>query len=55
MGVGVKGTINGQPWHLGNHRLVEELGLCSRALEAQLAALENIGKTAIILCSATVQ
>lgn len=52
-GRGVKGTINGQPWHLGNHRLVEELGLCSRELEAQLAALENIGKTAIILCSAT--
>jgi Cd2+/Zn2+-exporting ATPase len=52
-GRGVKGTINGQHWHLGNHRLVEELGLCSRELEAQLATLENVGKTAIILCSAS--
>jgi Cd2+/Zn2+-exporting ATPase len=25
-GSGVKGSINGEHWHLGNHRLVEELG-----------------------------
>lgn len=50
-GRGVKGNINGQHWRLGNHRLVEEFGVCSPALEAQLAALENAGKSAIVLCA----
>lgn len=50
-GHGVKGVINGQSWHLGNHRLVEDLGYCTPALEAQLAILENRGNTAVILCS----
>lgn len=50
-GHGVKGTIDGHYWHLGNHRLVEELRFCSPNLETQLAELENVGKTAVILCS----
>lgn len=50
-GRGVKGSINGELWHLGNHRLVEELGICSPALETKLAMLENIGRTAIVLCN----
>jgi Cd2+/Zn2+-exporting ATPase len=50
-GRGVRGTVNVQRWHLGNHRLVEELGVCSLALEAQLAELENGGKTTVVLCS----
>lgn len=52
-GRGVQGRIAGMLWHLGNHRLVEELGLCSPALEARLAQLENAGKTAIVLCAPT--
>jgi Cd2+/Zn2+-exporting ATPase len=40
--------IDGQSWHLGNHRLVEELGVCSPALEARLSLLENAGKTVIV-------
>ncbi|RZO09168.1 heavy metal translocating P-type ATPase [Pseudomonas moorei] len=51
-GRGVKGVIDDQLWHLGNHRLVEELGLCSPALEARLSLLENAGKTVIVLCAA---
>lgn len=50
-GHGVKGTIDGQSWHLGNHRLVEELGFCSPDLEDKLTVLENTGKTAVILCA----
>jgi Cd2+/Zn2+-exporting ATPase len=50
-GHGVKGRIAGQVWHLGNHRLVEELGVCSPELEARLAILENAGKTTVILCA----
>ncbi len=50
-GHGVKGTIDGQPWHVGNHHLVEELGICSPDLEEKLAVLENTGKTVVILCT----
>jgi len=49
-GHGVKGTIDGKSWHLGNHRLVEELGFGSPGLEAKLSVLENAGKTAVVLC-----
>lgn len=52
-GRGVKGVIDGQEWVLGNHRLVEELGVCSPELEARLAVLENAGKTAIVLVAVT--
>ncbi len=50
-GRGVKGLVDGEEWLLGNHRLVEEIGVCSPALEARLAMLENAGKTAIVLVS----
>ncbi|WP_288440087.1 heavy metal translocating P-type ATPase [uncultured Pseudomonas sp.] len=48
-GRGVRGVIDGELYHLGNHRLVEELGLCSPALEAQLDTLERQGKTVVLL------
>lgn len=48
-GRGVKGEINGQTYHLGNHRLVEELGLCSPPLEEKLFALEKQGKSVVLL------
>ncbi len=52
-GRGVKGLVDNEEWLLGNHRLVEEIGVCSPALEARLAALENAGKTAIVLVAIT--
>ncbi|KQB55090.1 ATPase P [Pseudomonas endophytica] len=48
-GRGVRGEIDGKVYHLGNHRLIEELGLCSAELEAKLFALEEQGKTVILL------
>ncbi|WP_223517941.1 heavy metal translocating P-type ATPase [Pseudomonas sp. GL-B-19] len=48
-GRGVRGEINGQTYHLGNHRLVEELKLCSPALEEKLFALEKQGKSVVLL------
>jgi Cd2+/Zn2+-exporting ATPase len=48
-GRGVRGDINGETYHLGNHRLVEELGLCSPALEDKLFALEKQGKSVVLL------
>ncbi|MCY1511045.1 Cadmium-transporting ATPase [compost metagenome] len=50
-GRGVTGLIDGRTYHLGNHRLVEELGLCSSELETRLDALEAQGKTVVVLCS----
>lgn len=48
-GRGVKGEINGEVYYLGNHRLVEELNLCSPALEEKLFALEKQGKSVVLL------
>jgi Cd2+/Zn2+-exporting ATPase len=48
-GRGVRGEINGQTYHLGNHRLVEELNLCSPELEEKLFALEKQGKSVVLL------
>lgn len=53
MGRGVSGKVDGVLYHLGNHRLVEELGLCSPALEAQLDELERQGKTVVLLLDAS--
>ena len=50
-GRGVSGRFDGQLYQLGNHRLVEELGLCSPALEALLEPLERQGKSVVLLCA----
>ena len=52
-GRGVRGVIDGQRYQLGNHRLLEELGLCSAALETRLDGLERQGKTVIVLSDET--
>jgi Zn2+/Cd2+-exporting ATPase len=49
-GRGVSGRINDRMMHLGNHRLVHELGMCNSALEQRLLALEQQGKSVSILC-----
>lgn len=48
-GRGVKGQIAGKWYYLGNHRLIEELQICSPTTEAVLYALEAAGKTAVII------
>ncbi|NOT15778.1 MAG: heavy metal translocating P-type ATPase [Methylotenera sp.] len=52
-GRGVKGRIGNQWYYLGNHRLVEELGICNGATEAALNKLEAEGKTAVIISNET--
>lgn len=49
-GRGSQGRVAGRLLYLGNHRLVEDLGLCSALLEERLEALERQGKTAVVLC-----
>jgi len=48
-GRGVRGTVDGCGYQLGNHRLIHDLGVCSPALEARLGALEAQGKTVVLL------
>lgn len=48
-GRGTQGIIDGKLYHLGNHRLIHEQGRCSDELEARLSALEEQGKTVILL------
>jgi Zn2+/Cd2+-exporting ATPase len=48
-GRGTKGIMDGKLYYLGNHRLIHEQGRCSDALEARLSALEEQGKTVILL------
>jgi Cd2+/Zn2+-exporting ATPase len=52
-GRGTKGQIDGKWYYLGNHRLVEELGICSTSTEDVLSRLEGEGKTAVVLCDET--
>ncbi|MDF3822921.1 heavy metal translocating P-type ATPase [Leptospira sp. 96542] len=51
-GRGVSGHINGQAYVLGNHRWIEERGLCSDALETRLRAHEAMGRTVTLLADA---
>ncbi len=48
-GRGVEGTVNGQHYVLGNHRLIEERKQCSAALEAALQEHEKQGRTVTLL------
>ena len=50
-GRGVQGEIDGQKYVLGNHRLIEERGLCNPAIEAKLAEHENQGRTVTLLAT----
>jgi len=48
-GRGIQAKLNEKTYSLGNHRLLEELGLCNIVLEQKLLALEAQGKTVVIL------
>jgi Cd2+/Zn2+-exporting ATPase len=52
-GLGVKAQAHGMDLWLGNHRLIESLGVCNPALEAALAAHEAQGHTVAVLASRT--
>ena len=48
-GRGVRGQVDNRTYSLGNHRLIEELKVCSAELEARLELLEAEGKTTLAL------
>jgi Cd2+/Zn2+-exporting ATPase len=52
-GRGARAVVEGQLYHVGNHRLCEELGVCGLHVEEVLGRLEKEGKTAVILATAS--
>ncbi|MDF2862668.1 MAG: copper-translocating P-type ATPase [Achromobacter mucicolens] len=48
-GRGVSGQVGGQTYHLGNRRLMRELGVSSAALDTRFDELESQGKSVIAL------
>jgi Cd2+/Zn2+-exporting ATPase len=52
-GLGVEAQINGIQLVLGNHRLMEDRGVCGLEIEARLAGHEAQGRTVTMLASAS--
>lgn len=50
-GRGVEALIDGRKMTLGNHRLIEERGLCSAEIEARLSVHETQGRSVTLLAS----
>ena len=50
-GRGIEARLDGHNLILGNHRLIEDRGLCSPEIEARLAVHENQGRTATLLAT----
>lgn len=50
-GRGAKGIIDNNLYYIGNHRLIEELGICGPDVEMVLERLEKEGKTVVILAT----
>ena len=48
-GKGIRTRIDGNSYIVGNHQLVEEMGICSDTVEQTLDRLEAEGKTVVIL------
>jgi Zn2+/Cd2+-exporting ATPase len=48
-GLGAEATVGGEPGLVGNHRLFEERGLCSPAIDHQLDAFGQAGRTAVLV------
>ncbi len=51
LGKGTQGEIGGARYYLGNHRLIEELGVCSPKIEEHLKGFERQGKTTVMLAT----
>ncbi len=51
LGRGSSGIINGTRYYLGNHRLIEELNICSERLEEQLETMEQQGQSVVMLAT----
>jgi Cd2+/Zn2+-exporting ATPase len=48
-GRGAEAVVGGQPALVGNHRLIEERGLCNAAIHSKLDSLAASGRTAVLI------
>ncbi len=48
-GKGIKARVGSQTYWIGNHSLIEEIGVCSPRLESIIHSLERDGKTSVVL------
>jgi Cd2+/Zn2+-exporting ATPase len=48
-GRGVEGLVDGHDYFAGNHRLVEELAVCSAETERRIEAIERRAETAVVV------
>ncbi len=48
-GRGAEGVVEGHAYFVGNHRFAHELGVCSAAIEARLAAIEAKGQSVVVV------
>jgi Cd2+/Zn2+-exporting ATPase len=48
-GRGAEAVVDGHPALIGNHRLIEERGLCNAAIHSTLEALAASGRTAVLV------
>ena len=48
-GRGAEAVVDGKPALVGNHRLIEERGLCDAAIHSKLDALAASGRTAVLV------
>jgi Cd2+/Zn2+-exporting ATPase len=48
-GLGAEAIVAGRPALVGNHRLIEERGLCNAAIHSMLDALALSGRTAVLV------
>jgi Zn2+/Cd2+-exporting ATPase len=51
-GLGAEAIVNGTPALIGNHRLLEDRGMCSPEIDRALARMSDAGHTAVILAIA---
>ncbi|HSL24266.1 MAG TPA: heavy metal translocating P-type ATPase [Vicinamibacterales bacterium] len=48
-GLGAQAIVNGAPAFIGSHRLIEERGWCSPAVDAEVARLSAAARTAVLV------
>jgi Cd2+/Zn2+-exporting ATPase len=48
-GTGVEGLVDGHDYFAGNHRLVEEMAVCSPETEQRIEAIERRAQTAVVV------
>lgn len=50
-GRGAHGIVNGERIYLGNHALIEDLGVCDRITEEKLSIIENESQSAVLVAT----